>query len=199
MAGRKFIQRKTKTYISNGSASQGFSPTRRCFSKSTWYRMSLLPVLSANGFVASGFSVHGIYLFLWAFFHSYTREVCPYLMDVLFIDEERKVCQYGLCLYFSLSSIIFSLTNIIIDNAVGVCLGRMWWVFLPHSTETPCANHLPPVGIFGGHSLCLLCWLCDFSVDLAASCFLRQPWKQQSGSFQISEGVCFLPTLVDWD
>lgn len=41
-----------------------------------------------------------------------------------------------------------------------------------------------------------------FSVDfvvLAASCFLRQPWKQQSGSFQISDGVCSSPTLVDWD
>lgn len=85
------------------------------------------------------------------------REVCPDMMDVLFMTR-RENC-------------VILFVHIFCLGEPQSCKGQCSWcpfrqnvVRCPccHSTVTPCGNHLlPPVAIFGGHSLSL------FSVDFA--------------------------------
>lgn len=87
------------------------------------------------------------------------------MMDVLLVDEERKMRRYGAYMYFALGN-----TNT--NRKCNWCLsgaerGEFSWLSFH---QAPCCDYpLPPAGIFDGHSLSL------FSVDSvvpSASCLL---------------------------
>lgn len=107
------------------------------------------------------------------------------MMDVLLVDEERKMCRYGVYMYFALGN-----TNT--NRKCNWCLsgaerGEFSWLSFH---QAPCCDYpLPPAGIFDGHSLSLLCWLCG-SICKLPSLSSAAPSHQ----LYRAEGACLPPT-----